>query len=458
MKPVMVFGNYEVRETLGQGGMGRVYKAWDPTLRRHVAIKTLLPELIDDTESRQRFLREAQSVPSLTHPNITQIFTISEENGHPYFAMEFVEGRALSDLLEESTLSPLKAIEIVSQAARGLQEAKRKGIVHRDIKPANLLITETGTVKITDFGLAKGVRTDMSLTSVGIVMGSPNYMSPEQGRGEDVDHRSDIYSLGVTFFEMLTGRLPFEAATPMAMILKHAREVASSPKTICPNLSYPLSRVVQRMLNKKPEDRYQNYRGLLLELDAAEKLEKRGPGSHSAGPPAISPRSPSGFPFFPLAVGSLIMISGILFYARRGSTEPMNRPIQSRFQVESPSRTSTPPTPSTRMMRQLEEVLGERKDAVRKRPRIEFVENQREVLPGLGVRLFGTVHNIGQASAEKIRVKLQALDSNGNILGQGEAILRPNQLHPGQSGFYELFLPTDPPPDSVEAVITWLHQ
>lgn len=458
MKPVMAFGSYEVQETLGQGGMGRVYKAWDPVLRRHVAIKTLLPELIDDTESRQRFLREAQSVASLTHPNITQIFTISEEKGHPYFAMEFVDGCALSDLLEKSTLPPLKAIEIVSQAARGLQEAQRKGIVHRDIKPANLLITETGTVKITDFGLAKGVRTDMSLTSVGIVMGSPNYMSPEQGRGENVDHRSDIYSLGVTFFEMLTGRLPFEAATPMAMILKHAREVAPSPKTICPKLSYPLSRVVQRMLNKKPEDRYQNYRGLLLELDAVEKLEKRGPGPRSAGPPAISPRSPSGFPFFPLAVGSLIMISGILFYARRGSTEPMNRPIQTRFRVESLPRTSTPRTPSTTMIRQFGEVLGERKNSARKRPKLEFVETQREILPGLGVRLFGTVHNTGQASAEKIRIKLQALDASGNLLNQGETVLFPNQLHPGQTGFYELFLPTDPPPDTVEAEINWLHQ
>ena len=434
--------------------MGTVYKAWDPGLRRKVAVKTLLPDLANDQESRQRFLREAQSIASITHPHIIQIFSIEEKDGIPFFAMEYVEGKPLDAILtERQKLPPGESLNFMSQTARGLQEAQRQGIVHRDIKPANLLLTTDGTVKITDFGLAKEIRANSGLTSVGIVMGSPNYMSPEQGRGEPVDHRSDIYSLGVTFFEMITGRLPFDAPTPMAMILKHTREPAPSAKQFSPKVSYPLARTIQKMLAKRPADRYQNYQAFLQDLDMAEKIEKKTDTPADPKPQEIPGRKPLGMPFFPIALVALGLIVGALFYSQKVTGESAGTPTTTTTKIEGPS--GEPTIAPTEPVRRLGILLNQSKEPPPPKPDLVITENERTLLPDNGVRLFGAIRNQGNATAEYIRIRIRALDEKGNVLDEIEVPLRPSDLDPDQTGFYEILFSDIDPPSSVETEVFW---
>src|SRR5215471_1908025 len=195
-------GPYEIKGVIGAGGMGVVYQGWDAQLNRSVAVKTLKPELAKEPAFCERFLREARAVASLSHPNVTQIYFIGEEDGCPFFAMEFLEGKPLDALLREAgKLASGRAIDLIRQAAVGLMAAAAWGVVCRDIKPSNLVLTREGVLKVTDFGLAKMVVADSGLTLTGEVLGSPNYLAPEQASGAPADLRSDIYSLGATLYE-----------------------------------------------------------------------------------------------------------------------------------------------------------------------------------------------------------------------------------------------------------------
>ncbi|HXH28579.1 MAG TPA: serine/threonine-protein kinase, partial [Candidatus Polarisedimenticolia bacterium] len=251
------FGGFRVEALIGAGGMGMVYRAVDEALQRPVAIKTLLPALAADPGFVARFTREAQSAAALNHPNITQIYAIGQEGTIPYFAMEMIHGVSLDTLVrEKGALDPLKALEYVLQAAAGLRHAAQRGLIHRDVKPSNLMLTEEGVVKVTDFGLAKAAaRTDHQLTATGEVLGSPGYISPEQAQGDPIDARSDIYSLGATFYHLVTGRLPFEAPTPVAIIVKHLNEPLRSPRALNPSIPYPVAAAIQRMMAKRPGER-----------------------------------------------------------------------------------------------------------------------------------------------------------------------------------------------------------
>src|SRR2546426_83064 len=291
------FGSYRVEERIGAGGMGVVYLALDEALQRQVALKTLLPVLAADPEFVARFKREAQSAAALNHPNITQIYTIGQEGAVPFFAMELIRGPSLEAILKEKGAIPAhEAAAYILQAARGLRHAAQKSLIHRDIKPSNLMLTEEGVVKITDFGLAKAARAETQLTATGEVLGSPGYISPEQAQGAALDARSDIYSLGATFYHLVTGRLPFEAPTPVAMIVKHLSEPLRSPRAVNPSVPYSVASAIQKMMAKRPGERFQDYDALVRELERAMAVVS----SEASGPVraggAAAARSGSGAP------------------------------------------------------------------------------------------------------------------------------------------------------------------
>src|SRR6266436_789516 len=253
------FGPYRVEDRIGAGGMGVVYLALDEALQRQVALKTLAPALAVDPEFVARFKREAQSAAALNHPNITQIYTIGQEGTVPFFAMELIEGPSLEKLVRDrGALDTVAAAGYIVQAAQGLRHAHQRQLIHRDIKPSNLMLTGEGIIKITDFGLAKAARSETKLTATGEVLGSPGYISQEQAQGGSIDARSDIYSLGATFYHLVTGKLPFEAPTPVAMIIKHLNEPLRSPRAVNPNIPYPIAAVIQRMMAKRPGERFQD--------------------------------------------------------------------------------------------------------------------------------------------------------------------------------------------------------
>jgi tetratricopeptide (TPR) repeat protein len=249
--------HYRIESRLGQGGMGIVYRAVDTRLQRPVALKFLAPELTRDSQARARFVNEARAAASLNHPHIATIYEIDEAAGQTFIAMEFVPGPSLAERIAQGPLPPAEAMRITGQVASGLARAHRQGIVHRDIKPANILLSTTGEAKIVDFGLARlGGQT--RLTMAGMTMGTVAYMSPEQARGGDVDHRTDIWALGVVHYEMLTGRLPFRGDHPQALIhsILHSRPLPVTE--IDPSLPPLQDQLLRRALAKDPAQRYRS--------------------------------------------------------------------------------------------------------------------------------------------------------------------------------------------------------
>jgi serine/threonine-protein kinase len=250
-------GKYTILERIGRGGMGYVYRAHDPILKRDVALKTMLKDVSDDEELRNRFMREAQSAGGLRHPNIVTIYDLGEdESGCPYIAMEFLTGTDLEHLIKNKTEIPLlKKLDIIIQTCQGLGYAHANGVVHRDIKTANIRLLDNGEAKIMDFGIAK--ITSSHFTRTGMIMGTPHYMAPEQIRGEKVDGRADIFSLGVVLFELLVYRKPFPGDNPTSVLFKiiHENPEALVDATFTPPEG--LEAIVNRSISKKPDARYQ---------------------------------------------------------------------------------------------------------------------------------------------------------------------------------------------------------
>jgi serine/threonine protein kinase len=218
-----VAGKYRIIEPVGRGGMGVVYRAEDTRLEREVALKFLPAELIEDPESRERFVREARAAAALAHPHICTVYEINDAEREPFIAMEFIGGRSLKQRLAEMRMTADDAVDIAVQLAEGLEEAHKKGIVHRDIKPGNIMLTETGQAKITDFGLAKVLGGSL-ITRQATTMGTVAYMSPEQAQGREVDRRTDLWSLGVVLHEMLTGELPFRGERDASILYSIVHE------------------------------------------------------------------------------------------------------------------------------------------------------------------------------------------------------------------------------------------
>src|SRR5882757_8646561 len=248
---------YEIQREVAQGGMAEVYLARDQLLNRLVALKALFPEYAREPSFVERFRREAQAAANLNHPNIVAIYDWGQESGTYFIVMEYVEGRSLRDLIRsEGRLEAGQAADITAEIASALAFAHRSGVVHRDVKPGNVLLTRSGTVKVTDFGIARAGASD-GLTQTGSVMGTATYFSPEQAQGLPVDGRSDVYALGVVLYEMVTGVAPFTAESPVSVAYKHVRETAVLPTERNPDVPPDLEHIIVTALAKAPENRYQ---------------------------------------------------------------------------------------------------------------------------------------------------------------------------------------------------------
>ena len=288
-------GHYTIVSQLGRGGMGVVYKAREEALNRFVAIKVLTEGLTEDPTFLQRFVREAQAAAGLSHPNIVQIFFIGEDGGHPYFVMEYVTGRSLNHVLrEEGRVGNPRASQMILQAAHGLAAAHDKGIIHRDIKPANLILDDRGLLKIADFGLALPVDAENRLTATGMMVGTPGYLAPEQCRGEKIDHRTDIYALGITYYQLLTGQAPFKGESPLALLKQILDEEPPDVTTLNPDVDPESRRILQKMIAKDREQRYQDCHQLVADLE--EYLASRGVRSMTAGLAVQKPASAAANP------------------------------------------------------------------------------------------------------------------------------------------------------------------
>ncbi len=261
-------GQFRVAERIGSGGMATVFKAYQPTLDRYVAIKVLPTHYARDPVFVKRFEREARSVARLAHPNIVQIHDFGEQDNITYIVMEYVDGGTLKDRLKRA-LPVAEVVDFVIQAAEGLECAHRNGIVHRDVKPANMLLRKDGHLLLSDFGIAKILEGTTNLTRVGTGIGTPQYMSPEQGTGQMVDRRSDIYSLGIVLFHCLTGHVPFTADSPLSTTLKHMNEPLPVDKLAVEGVPTPIIQVVQKMAAKQQQDRYQTAEEVVAVLTGA---------------------------------------------------------------------------------------------------------------------------------------------------------------------------------------------
>ena len=263
-KGMFLADRYEILEQIGTGGMSDVYKAKCHKLNRYVAIKVLKSEFSQDKTFVSKFRVEAQSATGLTHPNIVNVYDVGDEDGIHYIVMELVEGITLKKYIEKRGKLPYKeAISIAIQVANGMEAAHSHNIVHRDIKPQNIIISKEGKVKVTDFGIAKAAS---SATINSSAMGSVHYISPEQARGGYSDQRSDIYSFGITLYEMLTGVVPFDGDTTVAVAVQHIQDEIPAPSTLVADIPIAIDKIVMKCTQKKTERRYQNASELIADL------------------------------------------------------------------------------------------------------------------------------------------------------------------------------------------------
>ena len=267
-------GRYEVIQRVGGGGMALVYKARDLLLGRFVALKVLRPQFAHDEEFVRRFRREARSAASLSHPNIVGIYDVGQDGDDHYIVMEYVEGHTLNELIRErAPFQPEEAVHIAVQICEALEHAHQNQIIHRDIKPHNILIGKNGRVKVTDFGIARAV-TAATITQTGSVVGSVHYFSPEHAKGVATGEKSDIYSLGIVLYQMVTGRLPFLGESPISVALKHLQEPFEAPRRVNPHIPQSLENVIVRAMRKDPRERYQSAREMREDLETCLRAER----------------------------------------------------------------------------------------------------------------------------------------------------------------------------------------
>jgi len=334
---------YVIQDLLGKGGMGTVYKAWDTRLQRHVALKVLPQDVTGDPERRRRFLGEARAAAAITHPAVAQVYDVDEADGVTFIAMELIDGDTVRRLIERRELDLPGALDIAIQAAEGLARAHESGIVHRDIKSENIMLTRDGHAKVLDFGLAKldPLRSDddarpqgaedrisqlatMAQTRAGAVIGTLAYMSPEQARGKPVDFRSDLFSFGVTLYEMVTGTLPFAGDSALDTMHAIAFEETRPVTSLRPNIPPDLHRIISRCLRKRPEDRYPSTRELVEDL---KKLKREVDSGFTRPMPLVenvrSRLLSLGLPRKPVLIGiaaaaGLLIIGGLVWVYLKG--------------------------------------------------------------------------------------------------------------------------------------------
>ena len=336
-------GRYQLRDLLGEGGMASVHLAYDAVLDRQVAVKTLHTDLGREQAFRERFRREAQAVAKLTHTNIVSVFDTGEDNlagtTMPYIVMEYIEGRPLGSVLDEDVrqfgaMPADKALKVTADVLAALEISHEMGLVHRDIKPGNVMMTKRGVVKVMDFGIARAMQSGVtSMTQTGMVVGTPQYLSPEQALGRGVDARSDLYSVGIMLFQLVTGRLPFEADSPLAIAYAHVQEEPVAPSSINRTLPPAVDALVARALKKNPNERFPSSESMRDEC-------LRVAASFQAAPPSIVPgaHTSSG-----AGVGSAV------FPPVDQATPAPTGPVQTPYQPvpnQNPYSTPSTPTPS----------------------------------------------------------------------------------------------------------------
>ncbi len=373
LQPGQMLGPYRIINQIGQGGMATVYKAYQPSMDRNVAIKVLPSRLAESQEFIQRFQQEARIIAKLEHPHILPVFDYGESDGITYFVMRYLDAGTLSDKMEKGRPLPLNEIDrLFTQLAEALSYAHGFGIIHRDLKPSNALIDSQGNLFLTDFGIAKLLESaSPRLTQTDAIMGTPAYISPEQAQANKVDQRSDIYSLGIILYEMVTGRVPFEAETPLAVLLKHVGDQLPPPSSIKPDVPEAIEQVVLKALAKHPGDRYSTvaeflaaWKDALQEARSVQRTagpsnappnQSLSPSASSSGTPVSAARQGAPAPkpvsnsggWATWAVGCLVALCGLAvvgggaFFLYRSANQPPTatpRPTQ----TEVPPPTSTP--------------------------------------------------------------------------------------------------------------------
>jgi len=318
-----ILSHYKIIEKIGEGGMGVVYRAEDTKLKRTVALKFITPQAMASPEERKRFVREAQAAASLDHPNICTLYEIDDAEGQTFIAMAHIRGQSLEDKIKAAPLKQEEAIDIAMQVADGLEEAHQKGIIHRDIKSANIMVTEKGQAKIMDFGLAKLVE-GSKLTQTATIMGTVSYMSPEQAFGEPTDHRTDIWSLGVVLYEMLTGQLPFKGEYQQVVLHSILNRSPQPITSLRSGIPLQLEAIVNKCLEKDPSERYQT----VADLKADLKRLKRDitSGKITAPAPVLTRPSPKLMLKIALPIGAVILALILLM-----TLSPIRQPVKSWF-------------------------------------------------------------------------------------------------------------------------------
>ncbi len=325
-------GRYQIIEELGKGGMGRVYKALDREINEKVALKLLNPDIATDEKTIERFRNELKLARKISHRNVCRMYDLSTEEGVHYISMEYVPGDDLkSSIRRMGPLSSGKAISVAKQVCEGLAEAHRLGVVHRDLKPQNIMIDQDGNARIMDFGIARSVKTK-GITETGVIIGTPEYMSVEQVEAKEVDHRSDIYSLGVILYEMVTGKVPFEGDTPLSVAVKHTTEPPADPRELNAQIPEDLSRVILRCMEKNKENRYQSVEQVRGELNNIEKglptAERECPWRKATTTKQITVSFTFRRSFVPVAALVSIIIVGAVAWHLFSRTTAMTLPME----------------------------------------------------------------------------------------------------------------------------------
>jgi len=370
------FAHCRLERKLGAGGMGAVYLARHEGLNKPMAVKILPPEFASNPDFIERFMREARLAARLEHPNVVQVHDVGTEHGVYYITMQYVEGRSLDVILKErKKFSVSESVSIVKRVAIALAAAHKLGVVHRDIKPANILLSKDGVIKVADFGLAKDSDSNRTISGTGQIVGTPYYMSPEQAQGLSVDSRSDLYSLGATLYHMLTGKRPFEAPTPISIVLKHISEEPVPPRRIDPSIPENVCAVLAKMMAKKPEARHATAEELVRELDSL----KAAPASAVRPAPPRKPARQAAMIALPIA-GLLIVGIVLGMILGRGDPKP----------PEPPPSAVKPPPPKKVEEKPVEKPAEKPVESPAERP----VEKPVEKPPDPKVRILGKVKDL----------------------------------------------------------------
>ena len=457
-RATLLGGRYELGAPLGHGGMAEVLRGKDTRLGRDVAVKILRPDLAGDPSFLARFRREAQAAASLNHPNIVSVYDTGEDGGTPFIVMEYVEGRTLRDILRtQGRMLPQRALEIVADVCAAVEHAHQQGLVHRDIKPANVMINTGGTVKVMDFGIARALSASSStMTQTAAVVGTAQYLSPEQARGEHVDARSDVYSTGCLLYELLTHQPPFTGDSPVAVAYQHVLEDPTLPSTLNPDIEPAVEAVVMKAMAKNPGNRYQTAAEMRDDLlrAAAGRAVRATPILSAADTTLLTPaastavlgtfvppeqrRNRRALAYGALALATILVFVGSLLLVRslfKESGAPVRVPEVRRMQLDQ-ART---------VLAQAGLEVGEVNEVFSDRPVKEVVD--QDPLPGFSIDTGGEVTLTVSKGIERVQVPdvtgQQLDDARTELEGRGLRVAKVVEVE--QAGPPGRVLSTNPP-------------